>query len=218
MQKHRFVSVLCGVALSVVCLSTAYAQQRWSVGPRIGANFSRIVGPDVPENRFVPGFTGGLYVMYSDVNHFGISADVLFSQQGARFATGNVTYTQRLNYLSVPVAARYFMNLRGKFRPNLFVGGAANFLLNSRVRNYTVNGQEQPEQTNTSSFNGVDIAWLAGLGLNFKVTKARWVQTDIRYQQSLAPIQSVANAPDQRNATLSVVFSYAFGVGKKYKR
>ena len=64
----------------------------------------------------------------------------------------------------------------------------------------------------------MDIAWLAGLGLNFKLTKARWVQTDIRYQQSLLPIQSVANAPDQRNATVSVVFSYAFGVGKKYKR
>lgn len=182
-----------------------------SFGPRLGANFSRIIG-DTPSNSFLPGFAGGLYVMYSDVNHFGISGDVLFSQKGGRYDFNGNVYNQRLNYIDIPVVARYFLNLKGKVRPNLFLGGNAAFLLDAKQKDRSVNGASQPDINNTRAFSAVEFGLVAGLGFNFKVAQGRWVQTDFRYQQGLTSIQ----APGRNNATLAVLFAYGIGFGKSY--
>lgn len=215
MKPNQLTLILVFLAASTL-ISSVYAQQRWSIGPRLGANISKITG-DAPNNTFLPGFTGGAYVMYSDVSHFGISADVLFSQKGAKYDYSGIKFTQRLNYIDIPVMARYFMNLEGTFRPNVFVGGNLAFLLNAKAKQRSSNGVSQPDITNTKDFASTDLGFLAGIGLNFKIAKARWVQTDIRYQQSLTPIQ-VSSVPDRRNTSVSILFSYAFGVGKKYKK
>ena len=79
--------------------------------------------------------------MYSSLNHFGISADVLYSQRGAKSEAtvtplfGNPvqeTFKQRINYLEIPVALRYFLTLEGNFRPNVYFGPALGVKLNAQ--------------------------------------------------------------------------------------
>ncbi|MDJ1491731.1 porin family protein [Cytophagaceae bacterium DM2B3-1] len=212
--KQRFL-FFCTCFILLLSFSGVKAQQRWSVGPRLGATISKITG-DAPNNSFLPGFTGGLYVMYSDISHFGISGDILFAQKGAKYDYNGSKFIQRINYIDVPIVARYFMNLKGKVRPNIFLGGSIAFLLNAKVKDRTDNGVARPDVENTSSFASTDLGFLAGVGFNFKVSKARWVQTDFRFQQSLTPIQ-VSSAPDRRNTSINILLSYAFGVGKKYR-
>ncbi len=225
MKQNRLI-LLISLFITLGCTYQIKAQQRWSIGPRLGANISKLNGSPY-DNSFLPGFTGGLYVMYSDVSHFGVSGDVLYSQKGAKFdyTLNNVryTYNQRLNYIDIPVMARYFMNLEGKVRPNVFAGGVASFLLNAKTKKFTENGQSLDDLENSERFKSVDFSFVAGIGMNFKIAKARWIQADIRYQQSLIPIEAtLANGskPTTKtfNTSINLLFSYAIGVGKKYKK
>ena len=90
---------LYGFAFLLATSSTLFAQQRWSAGPRAGLNLSNFTG-DVNHMKFHPGVSVGGFLMYSDVNHFGISADVLYSQKGTVYKNNDqpvLNYTQRLN-------------------------------------------------------------------------------------------------------------------------
>ncbi len=223
-MKQNQRTIIFSFLATIALFSGSYAQQRWSIGPRIGANISKINNSDLA-NTFIPGFTGGFYVMYSDISHFGVSGDVLFSQKGGKFDytinNARYTYTQRINYIDVPIMARYFLNLSGNFRPNVFAGGVASFLLNAKQKNWQENNQNLGDLDNSFAFKDVDLSFVAGLGLNFKIAKARWIQTDLRYQQSLVPIgaDTPAGAPTSNvfNTSVNLLFSYAIGVGKKYK-
>ncbi len=223
MTKMRFFfSFLCLTSLLFTCSLGVQAQkQRLSFGPRIGTNISRINGGY--GSQYISGFSGGLFLMYSNISHFGVSADVLYSQRGGKYdymATpvgSHYTYTQRLNYIDVPILARYFLNLKGKFRPNIFAGGSANFLLSAKQKNLTQNDQKLPDVDKKDDYQNIDLGLVVGLGLNFEVMKGRRLLLDIRYQPGLVAIQKASDSNDVHNSTLSFLLSYGFGVGKKYK-
>lgn len=219
--RKFFYSLFWLTSVFFVCASSAQAQkQRWSFGPRIGTNVSRINGGY--GSKYVSGFSGGLFLMYSNVSHFGISADVLYSQRGGKYdymATpegSHYMYTQRLNYIDVPILARYFLTLDGKFRPNIFAGGSANFLLNAKQKNLSINDQKMDDRDVKEYYTNVDLGIVVGLGLNFEVAQGRRVLLDVRYQPGLVAIQQASDPTDVRNSTLSFLLSYGFGVGKKY--
>ncbi len=83
LQKLTRAIFLSGIFL-LSCMDTSFAQQRISIGPRIGVNLSDMVG-DINHHSMYPGWSVGGFIMYSDINHFGISGDVLFSQKGSKF-------------------------------------------------------------------------------------------------------------------------------------
>ncbi len=159
--------------------------------------------------------------MYSDINHFGISGDILFSQKGARFESvpsGNsrATYTQRINYLEIPVLARYFLTLSGSFRPNFFIGPSVAFRLNAKTKDYSINNAEQPDADITDFYRPADLGFVGGIALNFEIAKGKRVLMDARYTYGLTDITVVQGRV--RNSAITLNLSYGFGVGKKYGR
>ncbi len=207
--------------VSTLCLSAAYAQQRFSAGPRVGLNLSKFNG-DVGTNQFHPGFVAGGFLMYSSLNHFGISADVLYAQRGAAFrlqqANGStITYDQRVNYLEIPVALRYFLTLSGNFRPNLFVGPSLAFKLNAKT-NLT-----NPKTDNSNAFNAADLGLLAGFQLNWKGfgDRQRFL-IDARYTYGFTdatalPLLGGINNQRIGNSAITLTLGYGFGVGPEYR-
>ncbi|MDB5242139.1 MAG: hypothetical protein JWP57_2764, partial [Spirosoma sp.] len=178
--------------LFFLCLSSVYGQQRLTIGPRIGLNLSNYWG-HADGMQFKPGLAAGAFVMYSSLNHFGISADVLYSQRGTKYAGvdfspfGNpatTKFTQRVNYLEIPVVARYFLTLAGNFRPNVFIGPSVAIKLNAR----RVNGDYVGRVTgppingyNSNDFNNVDLGATGGFQLNWGVGNRRHFLVDARY-------------------------------------
>ncbi len=218
LAKASFLVALLLLSFTVQSLS---AQQRWSIGPRVGANISNLMG-DFPNNKWLPGWSVGGFIMYSDINHFGISGDILFSQKGAKFEnvsspTGRATYTQRINYLEIPVLARYFLTLSGNFRPNFFIGPSVAFRLNAKSKNYSVNNSELPDQDISYVFRPADLGLVGGIALNFEVAKGKRVLLDARYTYGLVDIATAAPGT-VRNSAITLNLSYGFGVGKKYGR
>lgn len=204
----------------LLSLSTGYAQQRFSAGPRLGLNLSKF-GGNAEHSEFHPGFVGGVFLMYSSLNHFGISADALYAQRGTAFRVqrpdgSTLTYDQRINYLEIPVALRYFLTLSGNFRPNVFVGPSLALKLNAKSNQF--NGG----QDNSSTFNAADLGLLAGFQLNWKGFGERQrFLIDARYTYGLGdvtalPIAGGLNAQRINNSTITLTLGYGFGVGREY--
>lgn len=220
---------------SFLYLSTSYAQQRFSAGPRLGLNLSNYWG-NADGMKFKPGVAAGVFLMYSSLNHFGISADVMYSQRGTKYSGavfppfGNpitATFTQRVNYLEIPVVARYFLTLSGNFRPNVFIGPSLAIKLNakrvnaesdsfsSRFAAATVNTD------NSNDFKNLDLGATGGFQLNWGMGNRQHFLIDARYNLGLSKVQT--NLPNiwgprssLQNSTATITLGYSFGVGREH--
>lgn len=202
----------------LLCVSTGYAQQRFSAGPRVGLNLSNYWG-NADGMNFKPGIVAGGFLMYSSLNHFGISADVLYSQRGTKYDNGTVKFTQRVNYLEIPVVARYFLTLSGNFRPNVFVGPSLGIKLNAK----RVNGSSAVfNGENSQDFNDVDLGATGGFQLNWGTGARQHFLIDARYNLGLTGVQTgLPNLWGRRNSlqnsTATLTLGYSFGVGREFR-
>lgn len=214
MQKHKFTYHFTLLILSVLaCNTDTYAQQRFSAGPRLGVNLSKYVGDNIVSNTSIAGLAAGGFVMYSSLNHFGISADVLYSQKGAKYENLNVgDVTQRVNYLEIPIALRYFLTRSGDFRPNLFVGPALGLTLNA---NQKVEGSDVKTDI-TDGIKPVDLGLMAGFQLNFKGLGPRQrFLIDGRYTYGLSSFDAVSG--NAHNSVFTLALGYGFGIGPEFR-
>lgn len=210
--------------LLLACLSTSYAQQRFSAGPRLGLNLSNYWG-NADGMKFKPGLSAGAFLMYSSLNHFGISADVLYAQRGTRFNNSAIKFTQRVNYLEIPVVARYFLTLSGNFRPNVFIGPSLGIKLNAkRVDGETLSSGSFPliNGDNNNDFSNLDLGATGGFQLNWGVGNRQRFLIDARYNLGLTDVQT--NLPNiwgrrssLQNSTFTLALGYGFGVGREFR-
>lgn len=209
-------------------LSISYGQQRWSVGPRVGLNVSNFWG-NADNFHYRTGLAAGAFIMYSSVNHFGLSADVLYSQRGARYdgpdylTGGSLQIKQRVNYLEIPVVARYFLTLSGNFRPNLFIGPSLGLRLNAKRTDAKLNGADAPRYNtqNSADFNSLDLGATAGFQLNFHAGRRQHFLIDGRYTLGLTDVKSglpnvYGPLSNLRNSTFTLALGYSFGVGAEH--
>ncbi len=207
---------LLSFLLITVCLSGSFAQQRFSAGPRLGLNLSTF-GMDAKGYTLRPGVTAGAFLMYSSLNHFGISGDVLYSQMGGKYNQSNDSFKQRINYLEIPVALRYFLTLNGNFRPNVFFGPSLGFKLNAKRTNYINQGVVKQDFDNSAQFRSMDLGLIAGFQLNFKgLGERQRFLIDARYRYGLSDI-TLDDNQNVNNSTITLTLGYGFGVGPEYR-
>lgn len=227
-RANSLRSTILSFILICGCLSSLSAQQRFSVGPRVGLNLSNYWG-DADYMKFTPGLSAGAFVMYSSLNHFGISADFLYSQRGTSYNDNTKKFIQRVNYLEIPVVARYFLTLSGNFRPNLFIGPSLGIKMNAkRIKGDYLQGTGPVlNGENSEAFNSLDLGATGGFQLNWGTGNRQHFLIDARYTLGLSDVQStLPNYWSRRNSLQNSVFTlalgYSFGVGRehpsRYKR
>jgi hypothetical protein len=204
------------------------SRQRWSFGPRLGLNLTNFTGsdatdpnpfPNIEANRLTPGFAAGVGVIYSDISRFGFAIDLLYAQRGSRIrntspSTGNPeTITYRINYLEMPITARYFLTRSGNFRPNLFAGIVPALRLNAREK-ASGNGVTYTNDI-TNLYRTADLGLTAGFQLNFRAGSRQRFTADARYTHGLTNIGLATN--DLRNQQITIGLGYNFGIGKQYR-
>jgi hypothetical protein len=204
------------------CFSSSFAQQRFTAGPRIGLNLSNYWG-SADNMNFTPGLAAGAFLMYSSLNHFGISADVMYSQRGTSYRGGNIKFIQRVNYLEIPVVARYFTTLTGNFRPNLFIGPSLGIKLNAkRIKGDYLQGTGPVlNGDNSDDFKNLDLGATGGIQLNWGTGNRQHFLIDARYTLGLTDVQARPNVWGARNSlqnsTITLTLGYGFGVGPEYR-
>ncbi|GAB3692699.1 hypothetical protein GCM10027592_11890 [Spirosoma flavus] len=173
--------------------------------------------------KFTPGVSAGVFLMYSSLNHFGLSADVLYSQRGTDYNDGRIKFKQRVNYLEIPVLARYFLTLEGNFRPNVFIGPSLGIKLNAkRLDGQYLSGTGPViNSDNSSDFNDLDLGASGGFQLNWGTGNRQHFLIDARYTLGLSNVQSNlpniwGNRSPLQNSTFTLALGYSFGVGREH--
>jgi len=202
------------LAISFVTMAGALVSQVqaqsgkvWSIGPEVGVNFSKS-GRDAAKNDMKTGVLAGFFLTYSVVDNFGVTTKFLLSQRGNQTTVGGVTDKTTLNYVEVPILARFFLNKSGKFRPNLFVGPSLNFLLGGTTKDGNADAVKIPNYTNV--YNTFDLGLTGGLGLNFAIADETRILLDARYVYGLSDVTKAA-ANNINNQTISISAGVQFG-------
>jgi Outer membrane protein beta-barrel domain len=229
-MKNARITLLIISLLFVQSVSYSQSRQRWSFGPRVGLNLTNFVGsdavneqrnaidPDSRDNQLLPGLSAGVGFIYSDVSRFGAAVDLLYSQRGVQSKTnlGSVatTYTNRINYLELPITARYFLNRSGNFRPNVFFGVVPALRLNSYTREKAADGKDVKTVT-TDLYRAADLGLTAGFQANFRVGDRQRFTADARYTHGITNV--AVNSTDLRNQMITIGLGYNFGIGRQYQ-
>jgi len=189
-------------ALFLFVFSPSYGQltrNNFSIGQRVGVNFSNVNRPD--EAKALTGLLAGLTSTYSINESSGLTVDLLYSGEGTKIGNEKL----HLNYLRIPVLYNVFFGQLGEsFRPKVFVGPQAGFLLSAKSGTVDI----KKEMKNFAFGLG------AGLGFNYQLGERMWLNTDVRSFFDLLDIR--AHRPDSsdkraiRNIQISLGVAWGF--------
>lgn len=179
-----------------------FAQKTLSLGPRLGLNFSSLVG-DNADTDTQAGLVFGLTSTYSINEKTGLGVDLLYSREGAESKIGEVN--THLDYIRIPVTFQYFFRgWEDDFRPKLYAGIVPGILVNAEAGEEDIKDQ-------TNSF---DVAGTVGLGFNYRLgngTRGIWLNTDLRYLRGFTSVSEVDQF-DVFNQSLQLSVGVAFGL------
>ena len=196
-MRQIFVSLL--LAGAVVGTTNA---QNLSMGPVAGFNHTWMT--DMGPNRvFNPGATVGGRLTYSFNPHWGVGADLIGSWEGVRTkanyaTTGSTSVDADLVFLRLnPRMSYYFGELGDRVRPTLFGGTTFGVLAGGETRTTVATTNEGPTITDkvksTDSYNTFDAGLFAGLGINYRIGKAIWLNTEAVYNNGLVDLTKSDN-------------------------
>ncbi len=118
------VSGLAALTLAAVA-ATASAQSTIRFGALAGVDFTNLTGDSVSGLSSKTGFAGGLYVGFPMGKSFVIEPEVLYVNKGAKDNSISPTQTLSINYIQIPVLARYNFNPDGG--PFILLGPSVGF-------------------------------------------------------------------------------------------
>jgi hypothetical protein len=194
--------ILFALFLIGTCWLTTFAQEqdRWSIGPRGGVNFSNVTNVDESESN--TGIVLGLTTTYSLNTNSGLTLDLLYSVEGYQAPLEEY----HLRYLQIPLYFDYFIGELGdRFRPKVYVGIAPALWLGGTLNEIDVNDE---------FWNKFLLSASGGLGFNYRVANRIWLNTDLRSFIGLSDIRAkdyvVGDAIKPRTVQLSLGLCYGF--------
>jgi hypothetical protein len=246
---------VCFVALFVMVVNySADAETVW-FGLRAGPSIPRLSGGN---NEISRGYSSilaanfGASAEYVLTEHFSVQCEVNYSGQGGersglqpitqspeglpqqppgQYLYGDFTNTSILNYLEIPVMAKYLWKPSGRLRYYVEGGPYAGYLLNAKEKTkgkskiyvdknrtpLTVDGYELPAvsfnaDTNVKSdLNKVNMGITAGVGIEYVVTDSKVLFFDVRGAYGLRSVQKDTDTNGSSN-TGDAVFSFGYKV------
>lgn len=166
------------LVLALVFTATTYGQGI-DLGIKFGANFATI--SDASELDSKTGFHAGAFAALKFNDNIALQGELLYSQQGAKFAPGDFN----LDYVNVPIIVKYYL-VQGL---NIQVGPQFGFLINDNIEGV------DPET--------LDISAVMGLGYDLPFG----LRIDGRYNLGFTDI--VKNE-DGKNQVISIAIGYSF--------
>src|SRR5690554_3248071 len=198
-MKRHILFIIAFLIFSTGLATAQLTQNNFSIGPRVGLNLSNVNHPD--EAEMLPGLVAGLTSTYSITENSGITVDLLYSGEG--YKIGEQKF--KVNYLRIPLLYNIFFGQLGQtFRPKIFLGPQAGFLLSAKAGENDVK-----DELNNFSF-GVG----AGLGFNYQLQDRVWLNTDLRSFFDLTRLgeASVSNEDKSKIQNIQLSVGLAWGL------
>ncbi len=167
--------------------TTAFCQDL-DFGVKAGANFANISDASGLSNK--TGFQAGLFAGVKFTDNLGVQADLLYSQQGAKFDAGDFD----LSYINVPVVMKVYL-VQGL---NLQAGPQFGFIVNDNLPE-VIGGDEDYNAEKT------DVSGVVGAGYDFPFG----VRLDARYNFGFSDVSKNFGG-NNKNNVFSVALGYSF--------
>tara|TARA_R110002049_G_scaffold171016_3_gene337612 strand:+ start:5428 stop:6078 length:651 start_codon:yes stop_codon:yes gene_type:complete len=191
--------ILTTLLLFFIPKVNAQSENEWGV--KGGLNFSNFYNDEIDDQDMRVGYNFGLFFKAQIVDFLAIQPEVLYSTKGAttkynNFLTGDAEFTQKLNYIEVPVLA--VLNLTDNL--NIHAGPYAAYLMNASIENEAENSTfDFVDELDESDFNRLDYGLAVGAGLEFDV-----IRFGARYNLGLSEIGDVE---EDGNTAISNAFN-----------
>lgn len=195
-KLYTILGLLCSLMILGALPNTSQAQTKPSFGIRGGANFAQFNNTDINDNART-GLMLGAYLNLAIPNTpISIQPEVLYTQKGAEIKSGVGTSGKvKLNYIEVPVLAKFRYQTYGAVTPSVYFGPAINL-------NVTAKGENPGSLGNTSSdlddfTNTMNLSVVVGAGVDI----SRF-NVGVRYNAGLT---KAFESGDAKNGVFSVV-------------
>jgi len=175
------------------------------IGFEASVNVSNTLGGSSNFNTgAMKGFTGGFTFELPVVYPFSIQSEVLYSQKGFSAETPNGNFSQRTQYIDVPVLAKF--KVAGLV--NLYMGPQLSFLAASA--NNFANGFNEGSKQFYNSANINKTNWDGVIGVGFDVSQN--IDLHARYTVDLRQTNSNGNTfvPGYTNQALQLGLGFKF--------
>jgi hypothetical protein len=178
------------VALVVVVSGAASAQEQpAAVGVKAGVNFANLNfegdGATVNLDRR-KGAVGGVFVVWPATGRVALQTEALYSQKGAQMEEDGASGKIKLDYVDVPVLARFSSPVSPGTSFHVFAGPSFSFRVSAKSE-FSFEGEEENEDID-DDVERFDLGLVAGAGLEFGR-----VVVDGRYTWGLSNINKDEN-------------------------
>ncbi len=217
--KLALLSVLAGLSF-MNCFAQTHYRSNVSVGIKGGADLSRMFFNPSVRQTFLPGAIAGVTFRYIEESHFGLVAELNFTQRGWKenFEEEPFQYSRRLNYLMLPVMAHIYFGRRGRFFANigpeigvrLSDSYKANFDVDKAPNIEGFNKYHTVKQYTEPIKQKIDYGICAGLGGEFFASPKHSVSAEIRFYYGLGNLFS-ATRRDYFNGSNSMNLEMTIG-------
>ncbi|WP_191859789.1 porin family protein [Hanstruepera ponticola] len=191
--------ILCA-ALTAFVFNSTNAQMDVSFGVKGGVNFANLNG-DIEDNDMKVGFhVGGVAeIMFNE--KMGFQPEILYSSQGTKFEEGGAKLKYNLDYINVPLMAKFYPT-KGF---NIEAGPQVGFLVSSKAK-YEFNGDS--ETTDIEDLKSIDFGLNFGLG--YKMDNG--LNFGARYNLGLSNVNDADNSDDFKvsNGVIQVSVGFMF--------
>lgn len=209
-QKANHLTTVLILTLLLAGASFTSYSQSISVGPKLGVTNATGAGDDLPNDvEGINGFTGGIFIKYSTGNIFAFQPEILYVRKGGYWNEGaNLNYELTIDYLEIPLLAKFQIPVTDKLFPFVYAGPYGAFQLNNETQ-----GQVFFVQTNGSAdLKDFDAGLALGAGFDFEFSDF-YFGFDARYDIGMVNIfeeDSNGDQPDIKNRSLA--FMIGLGV------
>ena len=185
------------VAIAVMTFGFANAQKT-RFGIKGGLNITSYSGGDYWDSNSLVGFQVGGFAEIKIIERLAIQPEILFSTQGASLDTPFGDYDEKLNYINVPVLAKFYITKQFTVEGGPQLG----FLVSAK----------QDGHDAKDDYKSVDTGFNFGAGYNFTDN----VSVNLRYTVGLSNIldYEVNNADEYydspKNSVLALTVGYKF--------
>lgn len=222
-MKRLFVLIMLAASVATISAQRFFAPN-FTVGVKAGASLSRMSFSPSVKQSFRPGVTVGVTARYTEENHFGLIAELLFSQKGwnENFEGAPYQYGRTLNYIELPILTHiFFGSRRAKGFVNL--GPQVGYLLSDKISTSLTPWQDLPQvvspRTTDQMWMNVekrfDYGICGGLGGEYRLTPKQSILIEARFYFGLGNIYPAGKADTfsaSRSISIQASAAYLFRV------
>lgn len=204
------ISVTALFCLGLIPVTTDGADMK--IGVKAGLNISNVRGADVDAEELFDtstdskiGFVGGLYAVFNLSTNFAIQVEALYSMKGAKASVpDDWEVTAKVDYLEIPILARYVLTTSGSVRPFLFAGPSLAMKLSAKVEAVD---DGVPYSGDLEGAKSTDMGVAFGGGMEI----GKNLRADVRYTLGLSKVFELEGVTyDVKNSALAIMIGYCF--------